>query len=151
MLTKEEMPACPVATTVALIGSKWKLLILRNLMARPWRFNELKKDLNNGKNLKTHGALFKIKPHLFNKKNHNNYKKKIFYAAHYRRDAAVGAGVPGAHETKGLTAEENVRRARGALPPPCASFFGAEEKACGPRCVFRLEPSFDTQKYTARR
>ena len=46
MLTKEEMPACPVATTVALIGSKWKLLILRNLMARPWRFNDLKKDLN---------------------------------------------------------------------------------------------------------
>ena len=26
MLTKEEMPACPVATTVQLIGSKWKLL-----------------------------------------------------------------------------------------------------------------------------
>ncbi len=45
MLTKEEMPACPVATTVALIGSKWKLLILRNLLARPWRFNELKRDL----------------------------------------------------------------------------------------------------------
>ena len=33
MLTKEEMPACPVATTVALIGSKWKLLIIRNLLA----------------------------------------------------------------------------------------------------------------------
>ena len=46
MLTKEEMPACPVATTVALIGSKWKLLILRDLLARPWRFNELRKDLN---------------------------------------------------------------------------------------------------------
>lgn len=45
MLTKEEMPACPVATTVALIGSKWKLLIIRNLQVRPWRFNELKKDL----------------------------------------------------------------------------------------------------------
>ena len=45
MLTKEEMPACPVATTVQLIGSKWKLLILRNLLARPWRFNELKRDL----------------------------------------------------------------------------------------------------------
>ena len=45
MLTKEEMPACPVATTVALIGSKWKLLILRDLLVRPWRFNELKKDL----------------------------------------------------------------------------------------------------------
>ena len=45
MLTKEEMPACPVATTVQLIGSKWKLLILRNLMQRPWRFNELRRDL----------------------------------------------------------------------------------------------------------
>ncbi len=45
MLTKEEMPACPVATTVALIGSKWKLLILRNLLARPWRFNEMRKNL----------------------------------------------------------------------------------------------------------
>ena len=43
MLTKEEMPVCPVATTVSLIGSKWKLLILRNLLAGPWRFNELKK------------------------------------------------------------------------------------------------------------
>ena len=45
MLNREEMPACPVATTVRLIGSKWKLLILRNLRARPWRFNELMRDL----------------------------------------------------------------------------------------------------------
>lgn len=45
MSTKEEMPACPVATTVQLIDSKWKLLILRNLLQRPWRFNELKRDL----------------------------------------------------------------------------------------------------------
>lgn len=46
MLTEEEMPACPVATTVQMIGSKWKLLIMRNLLERPWRFNELKKDLD---------------------------------------------------------------------------------------------------------
>lgn len=39
------MPDCPVATTVQLIGSKWKLLIMRNLLTRPWRFNELKKSL----------------------------------------------------------------------------------------------------------
>lgn len=45
MMTKEEMPVCPVATTVALIGSKWKLLIMRNLLSRPWRFNELRKSL----------------------------------------------------------------------------------------------------------
>ena len=46
MVTKEELPACPVATTVQIIGSKWKLLIIRNLLARPWRFNELKNDLD---------------------------------------------------------------------------------------------------------
>ncbi|MBD8946690.1 MAG: transcriptional regulator [Clostridiales bacterium] len=45
MLTKEELPACPVATTVQLIGNKWKLLILRNLLERPWRFNELHRSL----------------------------------------------------------------------------------------------------------
>ncbi|MCI9504723.1 MAG: helix-turn-helix transcriptional regulator [Clostridia bacterium] len=32
MLTKEELPECPVATTVRLIGNKWKLLIIRNLV-----------------------------------------------------------------------------------------------------------------------
>ena len=45
MKTKAELPVCPVATAVALIGGKWKLLILRNLKQRPWRFNELKRDL----------------------------------------------------------------------------------------------------------
>lgn len=45
-MEKTNLPECPVATTVQLIGSKWKLLILRNLMARPWRFNELKKSLD---------------------------------------------------------------------------------------------------------
>ena len=45
MKTKEELPSCPVATAVSLIGGKWKLLILRNLKTRPWRFNELQRDL----------------------------------------------------------------------------------------------------------
>ena len=45
MLTKEELPDCPVATTVQLIGNKWKLLILRNLLARPWRFNEMLRSI----------------------------------------------------------------------------------------------------------
>jgi DNA-binding HxlR family transcriptional regulator len=45
MLTKDELPECPVATTVQLIGSKWKLLILRNLLARPYRFNELRRTI----------------------------------------------------------------------------------------------------------
>lgn len=46
MLKKEDLPECPVATTVQLIGNKWKLLILRNLQMRPWRFNELQKSLD---------------------------------------------------------------------------------------------------------
>lgn len=45
MIKKEEMPECPVETTISLIGGKWKLLIMRNLLSRAWRFNELKKDL----------------------------------------------------------------------------------------------------------
>lgn len=45
MLTKEELPICPVATTVNLIGNKWKILIIRNLLAQDKiRF----KDLKNG-------------------------------------------------------------------------------------------------------
>jgi DNA-binding HxlR family transcriptional regulator len=46
MRSKEELPECPVATTVSLIGSKWKLLIIRNLLQRSWRFNELKNNLD---------------------------------------------------------------------------------------------------------
>ncbi len=44
--TKDELPVCPVATAVSLIGGKWKLLMLRNLKSRPWRFNELQRDLD---------------------------------------------------------------------------------------------------------
>ena len=45
MLTKAELPECPVATTLQLIGNKWKILILRNLMTRPWRFNEMLRSI----------------------------------------------------------------------------------------------------------
>ena len=54
MRAKEELPECPVATAVSLIGGKWKLLILRNLKLlllrnlkeRPWRFNELQRSID---------------------------------------------------------------------------------------------------------
>ena len=46
MLTKEELPDCPVATTVRLIGNKWKLLILRNLLYNgKQRFSDFIKTL----------------------------------------------------------------------------------------------------------
>ena len=46
MLKREELPECDVATTVQIIGNNWKLLIMRNLLMRPWRFNELRKSLD---------------------------------------------------------------------------------------------------------
>ena len=46
MKTKKELPEFPVATSVSLICGKWKLLIIRNLKSRPWRFNELQRDLD---------------------------------------------------------------------------------------------------------
>ena len=45
MKTKDELPVCPVATAVSLVGGKWKLLIIRNLRMRSWRFNEQQRDL----------------------------------------------------------------------------------------------------------
>ena len=45
MLTKEELPECPVAATVQLIGNKWKLLIIRNLLVSPQRFTEMRKSI----------------------------------------------------------------------------------------------------------
>ena len=41
MLTKDERPYCPVATTVDLIGNKWKLLIMGELLKGTRRFNEI--------------------------------------------------------------------------------------------------------------
>lgn len=44
-LITNELPACPVETTLMLIGDKWKVLILRDLMTGTKRFGELKKSI----------------------------------------------------------------------------------------------------------
>ena len=44
----KELPACPVETTLTLIGDKWKVLILRDLMPGTKRFGELKKIHRHG-------------------------------------------------------------------------------------------------------
>ena len=43
----KELPACPVETTLTLIGDKWKVLILRDLLPGTKRFGELKKSVGN--------------------------------------------------------------------------------------------------------
>ncbi len=45
--TSKELPACPVETTLTLIGDKWKVLILRDLLTGTKRFGELKKSIGN--------------------------------------------------------------------------------------------------------
>ena len=45
MITRNELPDCPVATTLQLLNSKWKIFILQRLLVKPFRFNELKKSL----------------------------------------------------------------------------------------------------------
>ena len=47
MTSKADLPACPVETTLTLIGDKWKVLILRDLMPGTKRFGELKKSVGN--------------------------------------------------------------------------------------------------------
>ena len=42
---KKELPACPVEITMGLIGDKWKVLIVRDLLAGTKRFGELKKSV----------------------------------------------------------------------------------------------------------
>ena len=44
---KNELPTCPVETTLTLIGDKWKVLILRDLLPGTKRFGELKKSIGN--------------------------------------------------------------------------------------------------------
>lgn len=45
MLTKEELPDCPVATTLRVIGSKWKVFIIQRLLDKPYRFGELRDSI----------------------------------------------------------------------------------------------------------
>lgn len=46
-IKSKELPACPVETTLTLIGDKWKVLILRDLMLGTKRFGELKKSIGS--------------------------------------------------------------------------------------------------------
>ena len=46
MIANRELPSCPVATTITVIGSKWKLMILWSIFHGPKRFGELQRSLS---------------------------------------------------------------------------------------------------------
>ena len=65
---KTELPACPVEITIGLIGDKWKVLIIRDLLTGTKRFGELKKSLsgitqkvltNNLRQMETSGLILR--------------------------------------------------------------------------------------------
>lgn len=69
MRVKKDLPECPVATTVSLIGNKWKLLIIRDILNGPKRFGDLLKSLaginrkvltENLKQMESDGLLIRI-------------------------------------------------------------------------------------------
>lgn len=95
MLTKEELPECPVATTVQLIGSKWKLLIIRNLRMRPWRFNELQKNLA--------GISQKVLTDSLRALESDGFATRTVYAEVTPRSVRVNALLARAHPTQGKT------------------------------------------------
>jgi len=77
MRAKEELPECPVATAVSLIGGKWKLLILRNLKERPWRFNELQRSIDGISQKVLTDSLRKMLPIVNSLADFGNYYKSI--------------------------------------------------------------------------
>lgn len=81
MKKKSELPACPVATTVSLIGSKWKILIIRNLRTRPWRFNELQRSLEGvSQKVLTSSLREMIDDGLINRKDYKSNPPHVEYS-----------------------------------------------------------------------
>ena len=82
MKTKEELlPQCPVATTISLIGNKWKLLILRNLMVKPWRFNELLKSIEGiSQKVLTDNLRAMEKDGIVVRKDYNEVPRRVEYS-----------------------------------------------------------------------
>ena len=46
VLKRYNLPVCPVETTLVMVGDRWKILIVRNLLTGTKRFGELRKGLD---------------------------------------------------------------------------------------------------------
>ena len=59
-MKKNELPPCPVATLLVLIGTKWKVLIVRDLLGGTKRFKELQRSVGCSHNSLKYLSYFKI-------------------------------------------------------------------------------------------
>lgn len=81
MKKKNELPECNVATTISLIGSKWKLLIIRNLNLRSWRFNELQNSLEGiSQKVLTESLKSMINDGIVSRKDYHEIPPKVEYS-----------------------------------------------------------------------
>ena len=108
MQTTKELPACPVETTLLLIGDKWKVLILRDLMPGTKRFGELKKSIGSvsqkvltaqlrdmeESGLLTRTVYAEVPPRV-------EHRSRAELAADTGRHAELGRGVQGAKRLSG--------------------------------------------------
>ena len=62
--TANTLPACPVETTLTLISSKWKVLILRDLLGGARRFGELRRSVGGVSGLLTRTVFPEVPPHV---------------------------------------------------------------------------------------
>ena len=91
---KNELPACPVETTLTLIGDKWKVLILRDLMPGTKRFGELKKSVGNVSQkvltaqlraMEENRCLEIVYRHTYDEKRENRYEVEPYGLKAFRR------------------------------------------------------------------
>lgn len=116
-----ELPACPVETTLMLIGDKWKVLILRDLMEGTKRFGELKKSIGTvsqkvltaqlrdmeDKGLLTRKVYAEVPPRVEYTLTETGYRDRIQSEADTRLHGRVGHG---------LSAQKRVSAMRSMLP-----------------------------------
>ena len=81
MLKQDKLPVCPVEITLKLMGDRWKLLIVRDLLTGTKRFGELKKSLNGiSQKVLTQHLRIMEENHLINRKVYAQVPPKVEYS-----------------------------------------------------------------------
>lgn len=80
MLNKNELPPCPVAILLKLIGNKWKVLIIRDLLTGTKRFGELQRSVGCSQKVLTSNLKELEESNLINRKVYPEVPPKVEYS-----------------------------------------------------------------------